>query len=340
MNPESRLKAGALLKERPDLALIYKDIREDLERVESCLKLFTSSPIRLVSEINSYLFEREGKRIRPALVVLSSKLLHYPGDEHILLAALVEFIHTASLIHDDIIDGAETRRGRDSVHRRWGPNISVLLGDYLYIKSLGLSLESRHREIIRLLTDVSSQMIEGELIEYEMSGNLDLSEQRYLDIIGNKTASLFSAACRIGAVLAGASPEDEKRLLDYGHNLGMTFQIIDDLLDFVGDEKRLGKPTLSDLAEGRITLPLIHSLRSDGNLTRQQLERLISRRESIAEAKQEILSLVRSCGALDYTFRRAEEYSIRSREIISQFPESAPRDALSFLAEFVLAREK
>lgn len=340
MNPEIPEKAAGLLAERPDLAEIYRHIQDDLERVETHLKRFTTSSIRLVSEINAYLFKREGKRIRPALVVLSSKLLDYRGDEHILLAALVEFIHTASLIHDDIIDRAETRRGQDSVHRRWGPNISVLLGDYLYIKSLGLSLESRHPEIIGLLTDVSSRMIEGELIEYEMSGNLDLPEERYLDIIGHKTASLFSTACRIGAILAGASPEDEHRLLSYGHNLGMTFQIIDDLLDFAGDEQRLGKPTLSDLAEGRITLPLIHSLRSDGNLARRHIDRLLKEKGSLAEAKDEILELVRSCGALDYTFRRAEEYSARSREIISQFPDSAHRTALELLAEFVLSREK
>jgi octaprenyl-diphosphate synthase len=333
-------KAMDLLKERPDLADVYGDIREDLERVEESLKLFTSSPNRLVSEINTYLFQRKGKRIRPAILLLCSRLLRYQGDEHILMAALVEFIHTASLIHDDIIDHADTRRGRDSVHARWGAGVSVLLGDYLYIKSLGLSLENRHPQIIRLLTDVSSQMIEGELTEYEMSGNLEMAEQQYLDIIHNKTASLFSTACQIGGIIAEASREEQSYLFAYGHNLGMTFQIVDDLLDFKGDEKQLGKPTLSDLAEGRITLPLIYSLNSDGNPSRRRLQRLLENRKSAEETKQEILGIVESTGALDYTFRRAEEYSLKAREIITQFPASSHREALSLLSEYILAREK
>ena len=333
-------KALDLLKEGTDLAEIYGHIREDLDRVEESLKLFTSSPNRLVSEINTYLFQRKGKRIRPALLLLCSRLLNYRGDAHILMAALVEFIHTASLIHDDIIDHADTRRGRDSVHARWGAGISVLLGDYLYIKSIGLSLESRHPQIIRLLTDVSSQMIEGELTEYEMSGNLEMAEQQYLDIIHSKTASLFSTACHIGGILGEASREEQGYLIAYGYNLGMTFQIIDDLLDFKGDEKRLGKPTLSDLAEGRITLPLIYSLHSDGNPGRQRLERLLKTEKLAEETKQEILGIIESNGALNYTFRRAEEYSLKAREVITQFPASSHREALSLLSEFILAREK
>jgi octaprenyl-diphosphate synthase len=256
------------------------------------------------------------------------------------MAALVEFIHTASLIHDDIVDHAETRRGRDSVHARWGAGISVLLGDYLYIKSLGLSLESRHPQIIRLLTDVSSQMIEGELTEYEMSGNLEMAEQQYLDIIHNKTASLFSTACQIGGIIAEASPEEQGDLFAYGHNLGMTFQIVDDLLDFKGDEKQLGKPTLSDLAEGRITLPLIYSLHSDGHPARRRLERLLKSERLDEERKREILGIVKSTGALASTFRRAEQYSDKARQVIAQFPASSHRDALSVLAEYILAREK
>ena len=329
-----------LLKDRADLSDIYDDIREDLERVEESLKLFTASPNRLVSEINTYLFQRKGKRIRPAILLLCSKLFNYRGDAHILMAALVEFIHTASLIHDDIVDHADKRRGRDSVHSRWGAGISVLLGDYLYIKSLSLSLESQHPQIIRLLTDVSSQMIEGELTEYEMSGNLKMAEQQYLDIIHNKTASLFSTACQIGGIIAEASREEQSSLFAYGHNLGMTFQIVDDLLDFRGDEKRLGKPTLSDLAEGRITLPLIYSLNSDGNPARERLQRLLENRKSCAETKKEILGIVESTGALDYTFRRAEEYSLKAREVITQFPASSHREALSLLSEYILAREK
>ncbi len=334
------VKTPAALSGRKDLELVFKDISADLERVEESLQIFSSSPNRLVSEISTYLFQKKGKRIRPALLLLCSKLLNYKGRDHILMASLVEFIHTASLIHDDIIDNADRRRGRDSVHARWGPNISVLLGDYLYIRTLGLSLESEHPQIIRILTDISAQMIEGELTEYAMSGNLDLGEKDYFEIIGLKTASLFSASCQIGGILGRATPAEEQSLVAYGRNLGMTFQIIDDLLDFSGDESELGKPILSDLSEGRITLPLIYTLNQDGHSNRERLLNLMIDKNSSAERRKEILEMVRSNGALDYTYKRAEEYSIKSKETLSQFPASAPREALNLLSEFVLSREK
>ena len=340
MSPSIPAKARDILAQRHDLNDVYNHIRAELEKVEDKLKTFSSSPNPLISEISQYLFQKKGKRIRPALLILCSKLLGYRGDEHILMSALVEFIHTASLIHDDIIDNADRRRGRDSVHTRWGPNISVLLGDYLYIKTLGLSLDSPHPSIVQILTDVSARMIDGELTEYSSSGRLDTSEQDYLEIIDQKTASLFAAACQIGAVLGKATPKQEGQLIDYGRNLGMTFQIIDDLLDFQGDEDEMGKPVLSDLSEGRITLPLIYTLRNDGSSSRSRLRSLMKKKTLAKGSRKEILDIIRANGALEYTYRQAEEFSLRAREIASQFPESAHREALALLAEFVLARNK
>lgn len=327
-----------ILAERRDLGDLYNHIREELDRVEESLKSLSSSPNPLISEISRYLFQKKGKRIRPALLILCSKLLHYRGDDHIFMGALVEFIHTASLIHDDIIDNADRRRGRDSVHTRWGPNISVLLGDYLYIKTIGLSLESDYPGVVRILTDVSTRMIDGELTEYALSGHLDTAESDYLAVIGQKTASLFAAACQIGAVLGKATPEQERLLVDYGRNLGLTFQVIDDLLDFLGNEDDLGKPVLSDLSEGRITLPLIHTLRSDSPAGRRRLRTLMQGKNQSPESKKEILEIIKGNGALDYTYRKAEEFSLQARGFISLFPESAHREALSLLAEFVLNR--
>jgi octaprenyl-diphosphate synthase len=332
-------KARDLLRQRKDLNGVYNQIQEDLGRVEESLKIFSSSPNRLISEIGTYLFQKKGKRIRPALLILCSKLLSYRGEEHIEMAALVEFIHTASLIHDDIIDKADLRRGRDSVHARWGPNISVLLGDYLYIKTIGMSQESSHPEVLRILTDVTARMIDGELTEYQMSGNLETAEKDYMNIIGKKTASLFSAACQIGAVLSRATREEENRLVDYGRNLGLAFQVTDDLLDFQGDANQLGKPVLSDLSEGRITLPLIYALRSDGSENRGRLRTLLERKKLDGRAKKEILDIIKAEGALDYGHRKAEEFSRRAREVVSGFPESTYRDALSLLAEFILSRD-
>ncbi len=339
MKPSGTTSADILLAKRRDLLDVYVHIKTELERVEEKLQVFTSSENRLISEISGYLFQKKGKRVRPALLILSARLLGYRGEEHIQAASLVEFVHTASLIHDDIIDKADQRRGVDSVHTRWGPNISVLLGDYLYIKTLGLALGSAYPEFVRILTEVATRMIEGELDEFRRSGDLSLSERDYLGIIHDKTAALFAAACRMGGVLAGASPEKQEALAAYGVNLGMAFQIIDDLLDFQGDQGRLGKPVLSDVREGRITLPLIYTINSDGSRNSVRLRALLEDRALREETRREILDMVRGNGALDYTFRRAEEYSLRARGIMAGFPVSAHREALGALAEFVLTRE-
>jgi octaprenyl-diphosphate synthase len=332
-------KARELLRQRKDLNDVYNDIQEELQKVEESLKTFSSSPNRLIAEISTYLFQKKGKRIRPALLILCSKLLDYRGEEHIAMAALVEFIHTASLIHDDIIDNSDFRRGRDTVHTRWGPNISVLLGDYLYIKTIGMSQESSHPEVLRVLTDVTSRMIEGELTEYQMSGNLETAEEDYIGIIDKKTASLFSAACQIGAVLGRATREQVDRLVEYGRNLGLAFQVTDDLLDFQGEEKLLGKPVLSDLSEGRITLPLIYALRMDGSGGERRLRTLLERKKHDARSKREILDIIKANGALEDGHRKAQAFSLRAKEVVSGFPESPHREALSLLAEFVLGRD-
>ncbi len=340
MNELARNSIKYRVDKSPSLKRLYNNIMKDLEKVEEELRLFSRSPNKLISDISTYLFQSNGKRIRPALLLLCSKLLGYKGKEHILMSTLVEAIHTASLIHDDIIDNSKTRRGRESTHAKWGPNITVLLGDYLYIKALGLSLQSQHRQIIQILTSISARMVEGELTEYYLSGNLDLAEKDYLDIINKKTASLFSASCQIGGILGKASKKEENYLAEYGENLGMSFQIIDDLLDFTGDEKLLGKPVLSDLSEGRITLPLIYTLQNDGRENRNRVVELMKQKNQDKESLEEILKIVKSNGALDYTYKKAEEFSHKSREIISQFPKSTHQKALSLLSEFILTRKK
>ncbi|KPL05166.1 MAG: hypothetical protein AMJ73_02105 [candidate division Zixibacteria bacterium SM1_73] len=328
------------IKRIPHLRQLYRDISKDLHEVEETLKLFTTSPNKIISEISNYLFQNTGKRIRPALLILCAKLRGYKGKEHIVMSSLVETIHTASLIHDDIIDNSEVRRGRESVHSRWGPNITVLLGDYLYIKTISQSLESKHRRIVQILTDISSKMIEGELDEYYVSWNLDLDENDYLNIIKKKTASLFSASCRIGGILGMASEEEENTLAEFGTNLGMTFQIVDDLLDYTGDENTMGKPVLSDLREGRITLPLIYTLNNDGKINRKRITNLLKRKELNTTSLDQILNIVRSNGALEYSKKKAQEYSFHSKALIHKMPPSIYRDALSLFPDYILKRNK
>ncbi|MFC2165208.1 polyprenyl synthetase family protein [Acidobacteriota bacterium] len=328
------------LKKSSTLRELYSDIRPDLDEIEEKLKIFSHSTNPIISEISTYLFNKSGKRIRPALLVLCSRLLGYTGDEHILMSALVETIHTASLIHDDIIDHSNVRRGIPTVHAKWGPNITVLLGDYLYIRSLNLSLQSRHREIIEVLTEISAQMIDGELHEYYMSGNFSMEEGDYLNILDKKTASLFSASCLIGGILCESSDDEKKGLAEFGRSLGMSFQIVDDLLDYTGDEKTLGKPVLADLEEGRVTLPLIYTLNNDGMTNRNRLKELLAMKNFEDGIRKEIVDIVRSNGALEYTYKKAENFSNRSKEIISQFPKSIYRDTLSLIPDFVLNRNR
>ena len=328
------------IKKIPGIRDLSRDIQKELDAVEEELNEFTKSPNKIVSEISSYLFKNAGKRIRPALLILCSKLCGYSGDEHITMSSLVETIHTASLLHDDIIDNSNTRRGQESVHTKWGPNITVLLGDYLYIKTISNSLQSRHRQIVQILTDASSKMIRGELNEYYVSWNLDIDEHNYLDIINEKTASLFSASCQIGGILGNAQDKEENILADFGTNLGMTFQIIDDLLDYTGDENTMGKPVLSDLREGRITLPLIYTLQNDGKKNRSRILDLLKKKELDKSSLEEILHTVQSNRALDYTYRKAEEFSAHSKELLQQLSPSVHRDALSLFPDYILYRNK
>jgi len=328
------------IKKIPGILDLSRDIQKELDAVEEELNEFTKSPNKIVSEISSYLFKNAGKRIRPALLILCSKLCGYSGDEHITMSSLVETIHTASLLHDDIIDNSNTRRGQESVHTKWGPNITVLLGDYLYIKTISNSLQSQHRQIVQILTDVSSKMIGGELNEYYVSWNLDIDEHNYLDIINEKTASLFSASCQIGGILGNAQDREENILADFGTNLGMTFQIIDDLLDYTGDENTMGKPVLSDLREGRITLPLIYTLQNDGKKNRSRILDILKKKELDKSSLEEILHTVQSNGALDYTYRKAEKFSVHSKELLQQLPPSVHRDALSLFPDYILYRNK
>ena len=326
------------LKKIPSLAKIYAAIKNELNQVEDSLSLFAQSENVIISDIGSYLFQKSGKRIRPAILLLCAKLLGYKGKEHIRMSALVECIHTASLLHDDIIDNSDLRRGDQTVHAKWGPNITVLLGDYLYIVTLGRSLDSQHKEIIRILTDVSAEMIDGELLEYSMSGNLEIDETQYLDILDKKTASLFAASCQIAGIICGAGDEDIARLTSFGRNLGMSFQLIDDLLDFSGEEKKLGKSVLSDLSEKRITLPLIYTIRNDGFEGRKRISEIMQESRLTADAKSDILDMVKSNGALNYTFQKATEFSSQAKKTIQLFPESEYRDTLALISDFVLNR--
>lgn len=329
-----------LKKNRPGLNRIYAGIQKDLDLVERNLRSIARSSVPLISEIGRYLFQKSGKRIRPALVLLCSRVFGGRASERILLASLVELVHTSSLIHDDIIDNAGTRRGKPALHTKWGPNVTVLLGDHLYIKSISLSLRSRLPRVTSVLAEASVRMIEGEIKEYGSNGDLGLKEKDYLDIIGRKTAALFSASCRLGGILGRAGGREERALAAYGMNLGLCFQMVDDILDYAGDMNLLGKPVLGDLAEGRITLPLIYALSGDGAGRDARVRNLIRDGRGELRARQEVAALVRSRGGLDYARNKAALYCRRSKESLALLPRSSCTESLALLADFVLARDK
>src|SRR6478736_5595551 len=243
-----------------ELSKIFEPVRDELVRVEKEFSRHLESRVDLIPQMGKYIQMSGGKRVRPAVLLMAARLCGYTGDRAILNAAVVEFIHTATLVHDDIIDEAETRRGRLSAHSRWGSDITVLLGDYLYIRSMAMALTQDTLEVVRLLCDVTLRMIEGELFQLTKAGDADITEDEHLEIIRRKTAYLFAGCAEIGGLLGECSPDQRVALREYGFNLGLAFQIVDDVLDFTGDLAALGKPVGADLREGKMTLPLIHLL--------------------------------------------------------------------------------
>jgi octaprenyl-diphosphate synthase len=237
-----------------DLAQIFEPIREDLERVEQEFDRRIQSRVALIPEMGKYIQKSGGKRVRPAVLLMAARLAGYTGDKAVLNASVVEFIHTATLVHDDIIDGADVRRGRLAVHSRWGNDITVLLGDYLYIKSMAMALTQDSLDIVRLLCDVTLRMIEGELYQLTKTGDVDITEEEHFEIIRRKTAHLFGGCAQIGGVLGRVSTEQEHALREFGFNLGVAFQVVDDLLDYTADESAPRQArSAADLREGKVT---------------------------------------------------------------------------------------
>jgi octaprenyl-diphosphate synthase len=322
-----------------DLREIVQLVEDDLVLVEELFEEQCRSDVRLVAEIGRYIREGGGKRIRPALLLLACRLCNHRSERAILLASVVEFIHTATLLHDDIIDEATVRRGRRSVNSRWGNDVTVLLGDFLYTKSMSMALSQDNLRILRLLSDVTLRMIEGEILEIERDADLQMGEADHLDIIKRKTAHLFSACMRIGGMLGEVSEAQEEALARYGSDLGICFQMVDDLLDFTADEKVLGKPVANDLREGKLTLPVIFLLRKAGRPGLDKVEKILEDRGFDRVSHEEIVRLAREHGALDEARSLAEEYADRARRDLATFERSKYREALEALPDFILARD-
>ena len=324
----------------PDLLRLFEPIRGDLEKVEREFGRHLQSQVDLIPRIGKYIQTSGGKRVRPAVLLMAARLCGYSGERAVLYASVVEFIHTATLVHDDIIDDSELRRGRLAAHSQWGNDITVLLGDFLYIKSMSLALTQDSLDIIRLLCDVTLRMIEGELYQLTKNGDVRISEDEHFDIIRRKTAYLFSGCAQIGGMLGTATPDQVRALREYGFKLGVAFQLMDDLLDFTGDTAALGKPVGGDLREGKLTLPVIRLMRSGDSAAHALVTEIVRDRSVTLDRWAELCRLLAEHGALDFATERANEFAESARQHMEAFPPSPERDALVALAEYVLTRDR
>jgi octaprenyl-diphosphate synthase len=319
---------------------MFEPIRADLEKVETEFYRHVESQVDLIPKIGRYIQDGGGKRIRPAVLLMAARLTGYTGDLAVPYAAVVEFIHTATLVHDDIIDDSKWRRGQPSVHSRWGSDVTVLLGDYLYIKSMGLALTPDRLDIVRQLCDVTLRMIEGELYQLSKKGDIALSEDEHFDIIRRKTAYLFGGCARIGGVLGNATPDQERALQDYGISLGMSFQLIDDLLDFSGDQSALGKPVGGDLREGKVTLPIIRLLQRGDADTTEMITGVVRDGTVTPDRWRDLCRVLRDTRSVEYAMDKAQEFAAAAKKQLYVFPSSPERDALMALPDYILARDR
>ena len=308
----------------------------DMQRVDALIRSRLASDVVLINQIAEHIIAGGGKRLRPMLHVLAAGAAGYAGDQHVKLAAIVEFIHTSTLLHDDVVDESDLRRGRKTANALWGNAASVLVGDFLYSRSFQLMVELDDMRIMRILADTTNTIAEGEVLQLLNIGNADVDEAAYLAVIERKTAVLFAAATELGGLLGGLPDDQVAALRSYGMELGYAFQIADDLLDYVSDADTLGKNIGDDLAEGKPTLPLIYALQRADEEQRRSLRHAIE--HGGLDSLDRIIASIRDSGALERTRERAEQHARAARAALDSLPASAHRDALLALADYSVAR--
>ncbi len=319
-----------------DIAGLRGVVADDLERVNDLIRSSLHSDVALINQLSHYIINSGGKRLRPLLVLLSANACEYRGDQHINLAAVIEFIHTATLLHDDVVDASQLRRGNMTANALWGNEASVLVGDFLYSRAFEMMVDANDMRIMEIMSHTTNTIAEGEVLQLLNCRDADTTEQRYMDVISRKTARLFEAAARIGAVLGHQSGAMEQALADYGLHLGIAFQLIDDVLDYSASPEDTGKNVGDDLAEGKPTLPLIHAIHmgtpSQGRLIRRAIE------NGGHDNMQAVCAIIESTGAIPYTAQAAQREADLAIEALTALPESAYKDALYSLAEFSVNR--
>ncbi|NOY53947.1 MAG: polyprenyl synthetase family protein [Deltaproteobacteria bacterium] len=318
---------------------VWTLLEKDLAEVERCIAGNLHSGAPLIGEVGLHLLRGGGKRIRPLLLLLASRVCGYHGDRQHLLASVIEYIHTASLLHDDVVDDAVIRRGQDAANRVFGNQASILVGDYLYSKALYLAVREENQEIMNVLSEATTVMSEGEVMQLSQIGNLDLTEEDYLAVITKKTAVLIAAACELGAILAEAPPSVRKSMVAFGNAVGIAFQLSDDALDYSAQEGKLGKKVGKDLLEGKVTLPLIHVLHEGTEDETARIRLIFEAGEKRAEDLDFVFDCVERYDAVAYTQERTRSYIEQARGNLKPFENSLAKDALLSVSDFVYRRD-
>ncbi len=321
------------------LQKILRFAEEDLARVELEIRQQLSSEVDRIGEIGRYLLLSGGKRIRPILLLLTAKLAGYSGERIFPLSAMIEFMHTATLLHDDVIDHSHLRRGHPTVNSRWGSALSILVGDFLYAKAMALVVDDGDPQILKEITRVTMTMTEGQVMETLRIGDTSLTGTEYRQIIRQKTAALFGACCYIGGVLGGLPAERSEGLRRFGITFGSAFQLVDDALDFTGKEQRLGKPVGSDLREGKVTLPVIITLQHTSPDESAIIDRFVRGDDRSPEAFQDIVALIQRYNGIEYALREAERYVEQAELELQGFADGPAYNLLMGLADFIIKRE-
>lgn len=322
------------------MADVWEAYRAELDGVEHQVRQNLDSSVTLVNTVAAHILSSGGKRVRPLLLLLSARLCGYVGREHHQLGSLVEFIHTATLLHDDVVDEADIRRGRRTARKVWGNQISILVGDYLYSKAMAQIVEFRSHGMNEVLAEACTKMAEGEVLQLYYNGNPSMPESDYIKIVEHKTAGLIAAACRMGAILADASEEKQSALFRFGQYLGIAFQVADDTLDYNADGERLGKTLGQDLRQGKATLPLLHLLDHCSEEDRTMIKDRMETRTLSREDLERILGLMQDSGSLAYAMERAKAYIAAAQHELEVFEDSSARRALVVAADYMITRDR
>jgi octaprenyl-diphosphate synthase len=313
-------------------------VKDDLSEIEVALEQNLNPHFDLVSQIAGHILFSGGKRLRPLLMVLSARLCGYDGNYEKTFSTIFEYLHAATLLHDDLVDEATLRRGKPVAHSLWGNAIAVLVGDFLLARSLSIAAETKRPDVIKVVAEITENMSQGEIHQLMKKGCIDLTETEYMEIIERKTAVLFQGTCRVGALISGVSKEKEAALAGYGYNLGIAFQMVDDLLDYSQDTPALGKKVGADLKEGKLTLPVIYSLKSADEKDRIQMEKIIKDKDFSMEDFETLIAFMKKYGGQTYTQKVAQKYVKNAKNALEIFKDSTTKEILLTIADYTLAR--